>query len=637
MSLKGMMEEPTLSPNARRTIETRYLLRGQDGQLLETPGELFRRVALFVASAESKYGASAERVEEVAQEYYTTMIRGLFLPNSPTLMNAGRSLGMLSACFVLPIDDSVDGIFESVKQTAKIQKAGGGTGFSFDRLRPTGDYISSSGGQTSGPISFWRVFSEATRAIQQGAFRRGANMGMMSIEHPDILKFITAKSHLREFENFNISIKIPDSFIDALRQDPNAAHQVVNPRNGRRYFLPFRIDLRNYRLADLIDADSGANAKAVFTRQAVWDLIVQNAHATGEPGVCYIDRVNAANPTPLLGRIEATNPCGEQPLLDHEACNLGSIDLSKLCRGGTLDEATFRQRIRMGIRFLDNVIEVNKYGLPEIEKQCLGNRKIGLGIMGFADALFEMGIKYDSDDGLNMGSFIAKILSEESAAASEELASERGNFPNWPGSLWDTRHHRPMRNATLTTIAPTGTLSILAGCSGGIEPAFALAFYRNILEGQEMLEVNGPFKRYASEHGFWSVDLELRLAAGTSLKHLPDVDRRAADLFVTAHDVPPKMHVKMQAAFQQYIDGAISKTINLPQSASVGDVEEVYFLAYDLGCKGVTVYRDKSRQGQPMVQLTAQRVTGLCPRCRTELEDEGGCTRCPSCGTVLCP
>ncbi len=624
--------EPTFSPNALRTLHARYLRKDEAGNAVESPRDLLVRVANCIAAAERAHGASPEQITARAKEFYALMASGVFLPNSPTLMNAGRSLGMLSACFVLPVPDSIDEIFDAIKHTAQIQKAGGGTGFSFDRLRPTGDYIASSGGRTSGPISFWRVFSEATRAIQQGASRRGANMGMLSIDHPDILKFITAKNDPLAFENFNISIKVPAAFMTALRSEPHRPHVVVNPRTGRRYYLPRALNVSAYGLPDLLAAE-GEPTVEVYTRGYVWDMIIAAAWATGEPGLCFIDRVNADNPTPALGRIEATNPCGEQPLLDYEACNLGSIDISKLLAGGRLDEEAFRRTIATAVRMLDNVIDVNEYMIPAIGERCRGNRKIGLGIMGLADAMYELGIKYDSEEGLEFARRVAGVLTQGAFAASESLARQRGSFPNWAGSLWDTRHHRPMRNAAVTTIAPTGTLSILAGCTGGIEPAFALAFYRHILGGQEMLEVNGPFRRYAEQHGFWSDELAKRLAAGERLGKIGGVGHRAAELFVTAHEIEPSWHVRMQAVFQECIDGAISKTINLPKTAAPADVESLYQIAFDLGCKGVTVYRDQCRVGQPMALATGTRA---CPQCRGDLPDEPGCSRCPHCGYTLC-
>ena len=626
-----MWEEPKLSDNARRVLAARYIMKDAQGLPLETPTEMFARVARVVASAEAAH-AGPSAVDNWTRRFYSAMAAGLFLPNSPTLMNAGRRLGLLSACFVLPIDDSIDGIFESVKHAALVQKAGGGTGFSFDRLRPTGDYVASSGGRTSGPVSFWRVFCEATRAIQQGAFRRGANMAMMSIDHPDILKFITAKNSPEAFENFNISVKISDDFMAGLRTSGATPHVVANPRTGRRHYLPRSLEAARYELADLPPLE-GAPPKDVYSRKGIWDLIVAGAWATGEPGLCFIDRVNADNPTPALGRIEATNPCGEQPLLDYEACNLGSIDLSKFVRNGRLDEPHLREMIHLGVRFLDDVIDVNDYIIPQIKERCLGNRKIGLGIMGLADALFLLGIRYDSDRGVAFGRSVAEMLAREAQAASSELARQRGSFPHWPGSLWDNPRHRPMRNATVTTIAPTGTLSILAGCSGGIEPAFALAFYRRILGGQELLEVNRPFLQCARQRGFWRDDMAVDLAAGKTLKDI-DADAQTQEIFVTAHQIAPVWHLRMQAAFQEFVDAAVSKTVNLPRGATRGDVEAVYQLAFDLKCKGVTVYRDGCRAGQPMA--IGASAAALCPHCRTPLEGQGGCFRCVRCGSPLC-
>ena len=630
-----------LTENAIETLRARYLMKDDSGRVTETPEELFRRVARCVAVAETVSGASAEEAGKLEKKFFKFMVEGAFLPNSPTLMNAGRRFGMLSACFVLPVEDSVEAIFESVKNSAQVQKAGGGTGFSFDKLRPTGDYIASSGGRTSGPISFWRVFCEATRAIQQGAFRRGANMAMMSVDHPDILKFITAKNDLSEFENFNISVKAPDKFMRAARHEPSSPHVVANPRTGMKYLLPRGLDIARYDLHDLLPA--GQRAGACYTIGDIWSMIVDGAWRTGEPGLCFIDRVNADNPTPHLGRIEATNPCGEQPLLDYEACNLGSINLARFIRSGRLDEEAFGQAVRLGVRFLDDVIDANHYIIPAIDQRCQGNRKIGLGIMGLADAMFELGIRYDSQEALDFARRVAELLTAEAFAASGALAGERGAFPNWPGSTWDTRDHRKMRNAAVTTIAPTGTISIIAGCTGGIEPAYALAFYRHILDGRELLEVNAPFGRYAEARGFWSERLARELAQGARLADLPEVDGRARELFVTAHDIAPQWHVRMQAVFQEYIDGAISKTINLPAGAAAADVGTTYQLAFDLGCKGVTVYRDGCRAGQPMATAPSHREAragqaeeATCPQCRRPLAVEQGCGMCPQCGARLC-
>jgi len=621
-----------LSRNAIITLESRYLRKDDRGRIVETPEQMFNRVARHVASAELAYGCSRSQVDALARRFYDVMTAGLFLPNSPTLMNAGRSLGLLSACFVLPIADSIEGIFDTIKLAAQIQKAGGGTGFSFDQLRPAGDYIASSGGRTSGPISFWRVLCEATRAIQQGAFRRGANMGMMSIHHPDILKFITAKSDLSAFENFNISVKVPDEFMAQLRDQPGAPHVVTNPRTGRRYYLPRSLELTDYEIGQLVPLEQGP-AHDVYTHEQIWRMIVQGAWETGEPGVCYIDRVNRDNPTPALGRIEATNPCGEQPLLDYEACNLGSIDISKFIRDGSLDEPALRELIRLGVRFLDDVIDVNEYIAEPIAQRCRSNRKIGLGIMGLADAMFLLGIRYDSDEGVAFGRRVAMLLTEEAFAASEALAEQRGAFPNWPGSIWDRRHHRPMRNAAVTCIAPTGTLSILAGCTGGIEPAYALAFYRRVLGGKRLFEMNRPFRLACEQRGLDAEMIGRRLADGEPLAQIDGVDESMRELFVTARQIAPVWHVRMQATFQEYIDGAISKTINLPNEAGIEQVDEVYRLAYEMSCKGVTVYRDGCRSDQPMA---VGESSAACPHCHAPIAEQAVCARCEHCGATLC-
>ena len=627
-------ELPALTENALRVLRHRYLTKRADGTVVETPGQMFRRVARAVAAAEAAHRCGQDDVSAFGEVFYRIMREGVFLPNSPTLMNAGRELGMLSACFVLPVDDSVEGIFESVKCAALIQKAGGGTGFAFDRLRPTGDYISTSGGTTSGPISFWRVFSEATNAIQQGAFRRGANMGMMDVAHPDILKFVTAKNRLGAFENFNISIKVSDEFMAAAMDRPAEPHVVVNPRTQSRYVIPRSVDVVSCVLSDL--ADAGAPGECCYSVGDVWELMVNCAHATGEPGLCFIDRVNADNPTPQLGRIEATNPCGEQPLLDYEACNLGSINLAKFVRDGSFDEEGFRKTVTIAVRFLDDVIDVNNYIIDPIREISRGNRKIGLGVMGFADALMKLWIPYDSDEGIAFGERVAGLLSAEALAASEALARQRGCFGNYSGSTWETRHHRPMRNAAVTTIAPTGTISIIAGCSGGIEPAFALAFWRNVLGGERMLEVNGVFRKALERRGLWSDRLAERLAGGEPLADIPDIPEDVRRVFATAHDVRPSRHVEMQATFQKFIDGAISKTINLPAEAGPERVADVFFQAYRSGCKGITVYRDGCRPAQPMGWEAQAEPVVHCPRCQAQLDDQVACSRCPRCGYTIC-
>lgn len=633
--MNTMTQPVTLTENARTVLASRYLMRDSAGQVSETPEEMFRRVARVIAGAESRYGVHESAVGELANEFENLMSYGVFLPNSPTLMNAGRRMGMLSACFVLPVEDTIEGIFESVKLTALIQKAGGGTGFAFDRLRPTGDLVSSSGGQTSGPISFWRVFSEATSAIQQGAFRRGANMGMMSIAHPDILKFILAKRDLASFTNFNISVKVSNSFMEELRTEPRAAHAVINPRNGAAYFIPHGVPVDTYTIHALQPINQGG--QDCYTRQEIWRLIVEQAHASGEPGVCFIDRINADNATPRLGRIEATNPCGEQPLLDYEACNLGSINLGRFVEGGRLDLQAFGRAVRTCVRFLDDVIDENNYPAPQVAALCLGNRKIGLGVMGLADALIAMGIAYDSDRALQVGEQIARALRENAEQAGAELAKQRGSFPNWLGSRWDFERHMPMRNAALTTVAPTGTISIIADCSGGIEPLFSLAYQRHVLDGKRLWEVNAQFRRVAGERGFLSDDLIAHAAGQGTIQGRADVPEDVRRLFVTARDIAPRWHVAMQAAFQKHIDGAISKTINLPASATVEQVAEVFDMAYDSGCKGVTVYRDSSRAGQPMALVPEpEKPARVCPNCQQSGPLPEGCVRCPSCGATLC-
>ncbi len=600
------------SKNAERVLRARYLKKDEKGRCIESAADLFRRVAKAIADAETRYDPDPEVRSEWEDRFYSLMVSRRFMPNSPTLMNAGREMGMLSACFVLPVRDSINDIFDSIKHTALIQKAGGGTGFAFDELRPTGDYISSSGGTTSGPISFWRAFSEATNAIQQGAFRRGANMGMMSIHHPDILKFLHAKEDLSQFTNYNISVKVLDEWMDAFVDEPDGLHVVRNPRTGRTYLLPKDLAIWEYDLRSLTEVteDGSRPPGEFYTRREIWDIIVNNAHRTGEPGVVYIDRVNEGNPTPHIGRIEATNPCGEQPLLPYEACNLGSINLDEFVRtddqgAPTVDWDTLRETVHESTRFLDNVIDVNRYPLDEITAMCESNRKIGLGVMGFADALFRLGVAYDSEEGVAWGERFMRFVHEESHAYSEKLAGDRGCFPNWKGSIYDTEFDRPMRNATCTTVAPTGTISIIGGCSGGIEPLYNLVFFRNVLKGEgegqtPMVEINPVFEDVARRDGLLSEGLMERLATEGTLANVPNIPEELKRVFVCAHDIAPEWHIRMQAAFQKYCDASISKTINFPHSATKEDVAGIYRRAYELGCKGVTVYRDGCRKHQPM-------------------------------------
>jgi len=579
-----------LTENAIRVLQARYLKKNEKRETVETPENLFWRVAKSIAAVEKEttQNITDSEIKELEIKFFNLMAEGLFMPNSPILMNAGREMGMLSACFVLPVEDSIDGIFSSIKNTALIQKAGGGTGFNFSRLRPKGDIVRSSGGTTSGPISFIKVFSEATEAIQQGAFRRGANMGIMNIYHPDIIEFINIKQDLAQLTNFNLSIAIPNDFMEDLKTNPDKIHIVTNPRTRESY--------------PLLKTDS---PEKYWTVSEVFNLIVDRAWETGEPGIIFIDRINEDNPTPQLGPIESTNPCGEQPLLPFEACNLGSINLSKFVRIDKTGKRFFdydglREVVHTSVRFLDNVVDANNYPLPQIEKMCKGNRKVGLGVMGFADALFLMRIPYTSDDAVNFAESVMKFINDETHNASEKLAELKGVFPNWKGSIWDTKYKRKMRNAATTTVAPTGTVSIIADCSSGIEPLFSLSFYRNVLNGQKLVETNKIFKLYAQEKGFYSEDLFRKLAEGTPLKNIENVDEEAKKIFVTAHEVEPIYHIRMQAAFQKHCDSSISKTINFPNSATKEEVEQIYRMAYEYRVKGVTVYRDGCRRNQPM-------------------------------------
>ncbi len=624
------------SPNATNVLSKRYLKKNEKGVCIEDSSDLFWRVAKAVAQGEVKYGMHPERAETVALEYFDLMASGKFMPNSPTLMNAGRELGLLSACFVLPIADSIEGIFDSVKTTALIQRAGGGTGFCLDRLRPTGDYIKTSGGQTSGPISFWRVFAEATNAISQGSFRRGANMMMMFVDSCDILKFIHAKQDLTQFTNFNISVKVPDYWMKEFRAEPNSAAVVINKRTEKKYVIPREFKnkdttIHNSRLEDLIEVDVEEGVMLTqpdcWTKAQIWDIICTNAHATGEPGVVFPDRWNETNPTPNIGKYEATNPCGEQILLANEACNLGSLNtaayvhmlgdghptspgdpVERLNGDKWFDWDDFAKDIRLSTRFLENVVEINKYPTPEIDAVCRGNRKIGLGVMGFSDVLYLLGIQYDSEEGLAYGERIMRFINEQAHAESETLAEERGVFSNWKGSRWDTDWKRKQRNACSTTVAPTGTISIIANCSCGIEPMFSLAFTRQVMPGHagvktKMYEANAIFEAAAVKNNFWGYTREeLFDAAETmgSIQHLDKIPLKVRQTFVCAHDIAPEWHIKMQAAFQKHCDSSISKTTNFCHNATVADVRKVYDLAFDTGCKGVTVYRNGCRQQQPM-------------------------------------
>jgi ribonucleoside-diphosphate reductase alpha chain len=573
VSADAKKEKTTISSNARAVLERRYLIKDDKGNVVETAEDMFRRVAHHIASADLLYNPQAN-IKDAEEQFYQAMLNMEFLPNSPTLMNAGRELGQLSACFVLPIDDSMSSIFDTLKYTALIHKSGGGTGFSFSRLRPEGDLVGSTGGVASGPVSFMKAFDAATDVIKQGGKRRGANMAILNVDHPDIMKFIRAKEDNTSLTNFNISVAISEKFMKAVENGSD--FELINPRTQK-----------------VVDK---LNAKEVF------DRIVEMAWKNGDPGIVFLDRVNRDNPTPKLGMVESTNPCGEQPLLPYESCNLGSINVSKMAnkKDGvtTIDYVKLEKTVKMTVRFLDNVIDVNKFPLPKIGEMTKLTRKIGLGVMGFADLLIMLGIPYDSEEALETAERLMKFISDKATETSVELAKERGVFPAFEGSTYDKHSGPRVRNATRTTIAPTGTLSIIAGCSSGIEPLFALSYTRTILEGTQLTEVNPLFEEVAQREGFYSKEIMQEVAQKGKLSDIEGVAKKMKRLFVTAHDITPEWHVRMQAAFQRHTDNAVSKTVNFPHDTTKEDVARVYMLAYKEGCKGITIYRDRSRESQ---------------------------------------
>jgi ribonucleoside-diphosphate reductase alpha chain len=568
-----LKEELHLSENALTVLKTRYLKKDSKGNVIENPEQMFRRVAHHIALAEKKYG-DEDSIEKVEDTFYKMMTEFRFLPNSPTLMNAGRRLGQLAACFVLPVDDSMEGIFDSLKNAALIHKSGGGTGFSFSRLRPSKSRVGTTGGVASGPISFMKIFNTATEQVKQGGTRRGANMGILRVDHPDILEFIYCKRDNKELNNFNISVGVTNTFMEAVKTGDN--YDLIDPRDYRKV--------------------GEANSTEVY------NALISQAWDNGDPGIVFLDKINADNPTPEVGEIESTNPCGEQPLLPMEACNLGSINLAKYVienqEEPAIDYDGLKELIWWSVRFLDNTIDMSKYPLPEIDAMVKSNRKIGLGIMGFADMLYQLRIPYNSDRALEIAEEVMSFIQSESHEASKYLAEERGVFDNYESSIFKDQEGQEYRNATTTTIAPTGTLSILAGCSSGIEPLFALSFVRRVMDDDILAEVNPHFETVAKEMGFYSHELMDVIAKKGSIHELHEIPEEVREVFVTAHDVTPEWHIKMQAAFQKHTDNAVSKTVNLPNDATIDDVVKVYDMAYELGCKGVTIYRDGSKENQ---------------------------------------
>ncbi|MBW2985987.1 vitamin B12-dependent ribonucleotide reductase [Candidatus Woesearchaeota archaeon] len=615
-----------LSLNSLAVLKGRYLLKDPVGNIIETPEELFHRVAENISLAEPKYGGNAKEIENKFYDFMTSLD---FMPCSPTLMNAGAPLQQLSACFVLPIGDSIKEIFEAVKSTAIIHQTGGGTGFSFSKIRPRNDVVISTKGIASGPLSFIRVFDTATDVINQGGKRRGANMGILRIDHPDIMDFIVAKEKTNVLNNFNISVALTDDFMEKAKKGED--YELISPRTRK--------------------VVQKLNAKKVF------DLIVLMAWKNGEPGIVFIDKINKDNPTPEIGEIESTNPCGEQPLLPYESCNLGSINLAKFIKEGKqVDWDRLRDACKLATHFMDNVIDMNNLPLPEIEEMTRSNRKIGIGVMGWADMLYQMRIPYNSDEAVQLAEKVMKFVDDEIKIASEELASKRGAFPNIQKSIYKDK--TPIRNAARTTIAPTGTISMIADCSSGIEPLFSIAYIKRVMEGKELVYVNQHFKNALKEAGIYSDELIQKVTNRASIQDIEEIPAELRKVFVTAFDITPEWHIKMQAAFQKYTNNAVSKTVNFPQNATTAEVEQVYMMAYDTGCKGATVYRDGSREGQILnvksekeedktktqespAEEVKQGSKGKfdeknCPECETGMVFSEGCSTCPSCGYSKC-
>ena len=656
LSLGIPNDELKVPINSLIVLAARYLLKDENGKITETPKQLFGRVARAISASELKFGKSEEEARTTEKEFYDAMSTFKFMPNSPTLMNAGTKGGQLSACFVLPVGDSIPEIYDALKWQAMVHKTGGGTGMAFSRLRPSNDYVKSTSGVASGPISFMKLFDASTEEIKQGGKRRGANMGILRVDHPNILDFIVLKENEGTLRNFNVSVGVTNAFMKALKE--NKDYDLLNPRTG---IIVGRLNAR-----------------------AVWNLIVTMAWKTGDPGVVFLDRMNSSysNPVPKLGPIEATNPCGEVPLYPFDSCNLGSINLAEMVKKTDhhyeIDWDEYRRMIRLGVRFLDDVIEANTYPLPQIDQVSKAIRRIGLGIMGWADLLIKLGMKYDSDEALELGERVMKFLNDEGRKMSEELAAERGPFPEFQNSIWAKLGFKPLRNSTISTIAPTGTISIIAGgTSQGIEPIFSVVYLRNVHDtiGSNLIEVNNEFERIALERNFYSQELMQKLANKVSIQESEEIPKEVRNVFVTAFDIAPEWHVKMQAVFQKYTDNSVSKTINFPSWATPHDIEHAYDLAWETGCRGITVYRDQSKSIQVLQavksegaqkgldsikqahQNGAQKIAATsgathggqmqkwvlitadekkCPDCSTVLIAGGGCFTCPKCGLSLC-